>query len=81
MKEKLDLLAYGQNYTITKKVKTSYSKAGYEIETDTNLAAFISENKEITYYVTGCYNSNCDWISFDVNKLEELKKFCELMVK
>lgn len=43
------------------------------------------ETKDITdegisYFVTGCYNSSGDE-RIEIEALEELKKFCELMVK
>lgn len=76
MNDKLELLAYSKEFQIDKR------DDGYEIQTHyEDLAAFISNDKKITYYVTGCYNSGSDWISFDIKQLEKLKKFCELMVK
>lgn len=74
--DKLELLNLSKYFCITKKEK------GYEIETTTsNLGAFISNDKNITYYVTGCYDSGCDWIDFNIDELEKLKNFCELMIK
>lgn len=76
MNDKLELLALSEKFSVVKK------DDGFEIEcVNDTLAAFISKDNEITYYVTGCYDSGSDWIEFDIKELEELKKFCELMVK
>lgn len=74
--DKLELLDLGKNFCVTKR------DDGFEVEsTIDNIAAFISKDKTITYYVTGCYDSGSDWVSFDINELTKLKKFCELMIK
>lgn len=74
--DKLELLNLSKNFSVTKK------DDGFEVESTTdNIAAFISNDKKITYYVTDCYDSGRDWIDFDINELEKLKKFCELMIK
>ena len=76
MNDKLELLALAKNYLITKK------DDGFDIEDNSdNLGAFISKDNEIAYYVTGCYDSGLDWVSFDMENAEKLKKFCELMIK
>ena len=75
MNEKLELLSLAKNFTINK-VEKSY---GIESVID-NLGATIYGN-EITYYVTGCYDSGIDWLSFDENEFKKLKDFCELMIK
>lgn len=80
--DKLELLNLSKNFCVTKKDKTQWSDSGYEVETmNSNLGAFISDDKKITYYVTGCYDSGSDWIDFDIDELTKLKKFCELMIK
>lgn len=74
--DKLELLNLSKNFCVTKK------DDGFEVESTTeNIAAFISNDKKITYYVTDCYNSGCDWVHFDINELTKLKNFCELMIK
>ena len=54
---------------------------GYEIKMyQSNLAAIISDNDEVTYYITGASSAGIDWLEIDVNKLEKLKNFCKLMM-
>ena len=72
--DKLELLAMADNYEVKK------NPSGYEIiPKDANLSADITD-EGITYYVTGCYNS-CGDEMIEIEALEKLKKFCELMVK
>lgn len=73
--DKLELLSLGKDFIVTKR------DDGYEVEASSDLAAFISNDKKITYYVTGCYNSGSDWVDFDIDELTKLKKFCELMIE
>lgn len=78
MNNKLDLLSLSNNFIVTKDPKDRK----YKIESvNDNLAASIDEQGKITYYVTGCYDSGLDWLSFDKKEFEKLKEFCELMVK
>ena len=49
----------------------------YEIEDiDSNIAASIDEEGEIQYFVTGVYNSGCDWAEIDVKALYDLMQLC-----
>ena len=41
----------------------------------------LNKNNEIKYYVTGCYDSGCDWEEIEIECFMELKEFCELMIK
>lgn len=78
MQEKLDLLSLSNSFRVTKDSKNKK----YEIESvNDSLAASIDEQGIITYYITGCYDSGSDWISFDEKEFEKLKEFCELMIK
>ena len=71
MNKKLELLAYAKFFTVTRESNTTF-----RIEmTDGDVAA------EITYYLTGCYNSGADWLEIDIDKLNMLTKFCELMIE
>lgn len=73
----LELLNLGKCFLVSRNPATK----SYEIQSkDSSLAAIITEEKIITYYVTGCYNSGIDWLDIDIEKLDELRKFCELMV-
>ena len=78
MNKKLELLSLANNFSITKNGQLRE----YKIECiNNNLGATIDENNKITYYVTGCYDSGCDWIDFDEKEFEKLKQFCELMIE
>ena len=80
LNSKLELLALADEFCIDK------IKDGYEVTFKTpkadwlenDVAAFIKENK-ITYYVTNCENSISDWCEIDIERLNKLKEFCELM--
>ncbi len=77
MNKKLELLSLARNFAIVKNEKSEY-----EIECHScNLGAIIDKDNEITYYVTGCYDSGHDWIDFDEKEFEKLKQFCELMIE
>ena len=76
MNEKLELLSLAKKFIIRKE------KNEYYIEVlNSNLGAVINEKNEISYCVTGCYDSGIDWISFDLKEFEDLKNFCELMIE
>lgn len=45
------------------------------------LVAFIDHEGNIEYTVGGIYNSGCDYATIDMKALEELKSFCEMLVK
>ena len=76
MNNKLELLALAKDFDVTKK-----SENIYEIEhINSDLGAVIGNN-EITYYLTGCYDSGSDWLGIDIKNLNKLQKFCELMVE
>ena len=76
MNDKLELLSYSEKFKITKK------DDGYEIyHMKEDLGAFITNKNQITYYRTDCYDSGSDWLDININALQELKAFCELMVK
>ena len=76
MNKKLELLSLAERFTIKK------DNDDYNIESKMdNISAIIDKNNEITYFVTGCYDSGIDWISFDGKEFEKLKQFCELMIE
>lgn len=69
------VLLIGEPFIVSKE------KDYYVVESDnSDLAASISEDG-ITYYLTGCYNSGCDWLEIDTEELKNLKKFCKLITK
>lgn len=77
MNKNLELLSYSRKFEVTKN-----SENEYEISHKmTNLGAIINQKNEIKYYVTGCYDSGCDWRSIELEYFMELKEFCELMIK
>lgn len=53
----------------------------YEItDNDSNVGATIDADEgEIQYFVTGVYNSGCDWAEIDLEALEDMKKLCETL--
>lgn len=77
MNKKLELLSLAEQFS----VRNVIDKKCYEIQSkNDSLGATIDEDNKITYYITGCYDSGLDWLSFDEKEFEKLKEFCELMV-
>ena len=75
---KLELLAMASDYEVTKQEDRTFR---VDVK-DCNLCAIISPNNiDIEYYLTGVYNSGSYMEEIDVNSLNGLKKFCELMIK
>lgn len=73
--DKLQLLSYAKDFQVIEK------EDGYEVlHIHEELSAFIDNENNITYYVTGVYNSGLDWVEIDVSELNKLKQFCELMI-
>ena len=75
--DKLELLALANKFTVSKN-GNSY----HILHNDADLSAEIDGNMvDIIYSVTGVYNNGSDYADIDMQALEELKKFCELMIK
>ena len=81
IKSKLDFIAscsdfdiskHGDEYRVTFIVPSEY---------DTDLVAFIKPSGDIEYAIEGVYNIGCNYASIDIGALEELKTFCEMLVK
>jgi len=69
---------------LAKKFNVTDNEEEYMVEFNefVSLGATIDKKtKEIAYYVTGAYDSGIDWLNIDMDKLKELKKFCELMAE
>lgn len=74
--DKLELLRLSKDFEVQKQGKV------YEVYCkNSDLEAFIREDGEIHYYVGGVYNSGSASALIEMDKLQELVKFCELMVK
>ena len=75
--DKLELLSMAKQFMVSKR-----TDGGYDIDHKTeNVAAVVFVNGEIQYYVTGIYNSGTDWEEIDIEALNDLKRFCEMMAK
>lgn len=62
----------------------SFKKSGdvYNIEnTNEFLGAEITADGEITYFVTGCYNSGSDWMEIPLQALSDMKQICEALAE
>lgn len=74
--DKLELLSMAEQFMVRK------SCDGYCIEHKIeNIGAVIYKNGEIKYFVTGIYNSGTDWEEIDIEALNDLKRFCEMMAR
>ena len=72
----LELLDLVEGLTITE------TNEGYVIEDEHHqLSDRINHSYEITYYVTGVYNSGVDWEEIDIENLSRLKRVCETITK
>ena len=75
--DKLELLSMAEQFMVSKR-----NDGGYDIDHKTeNIGAVVFINGEIQYYVTGIYNSGTDWAEIDIEALNDLKRFCEMMAK
>ena len=70
----LELLALGRDFNVTKK------DGEFEVERG-DIAAVISKKGEVSYFITGAYNSGIDWLEIDMNEFKAVEKFCELIIK
>ena len=75
--DKLELLSMAEQFMVSKR-----NDGGYDIDHKTeNVSAVVFINGEIQYYVTGIYNSGTDWAEIDIEALNDLKRFCEMMAR
>ncbi len=75
--DKLELLSMAEQFMIRKS-----DDGYYDIDHKTeNIGAVIYVNGEIKYFVTGIYNSGTDWEEIDIEALNDLKRFCEMMTR
>ena len=75
--ENLELLSMADDYKIQKT-----EQGGYIIENKVKgglMASVENGFLDITYYVTGCYNSGVDYMPIDIEQLEELREFVRLL--
>lgn len=78
--DKLELLSMAENFMIKK--KSGDYEGQYEVEHKVaEVGAIINPDRSVEYYVTGVYNSGCDWAEIEMDALMDLKRFCEFMVK
>ncbi len=81
LNKSLDLLALAENFKIEKPA-AKYDEWCYKIsEKDGNLCAFFELDGSIKYYVTGVYDSGIDFAEIDIERLNKLVTFCNLMVE
>ena len=54
---------------------------GYKVSAkDSNLVAFVYDGK-VEYAVSGVYNSGSDFADIDIDALDRLRAFCEMLGK
>ena len=75
MEKKLELLALGEDFIIEKK-ENRYSIR----QKEGNLEASIDFLNAIGYYISGCYNSKYDTVEINMDALNKLKRFCEILI-
>ena len=79
--KKLELAKYMSEFTVTEK-DDEYIVAPRD--QDVALVATIGKgcaSMIVDYYVSGTYNSGCDWSYIDIDALNRLQKFVELLIK
>lgn len=63
------------NYSVEKKTY------GYDvIDKNSDIVAEITDGIDITYYLSGCYNSGCDYKEIDVDALINIRNFCDMLI-
>ena len=75
-----ELLSMAEDYKVEKN-----GEAGYTVRDENHdLAAFIDEFGIIDYYISNVYNniynSGCNYLEIDIDKILKLKNFCEMVV-
>ena len=78
MNEKLlNLLSKLRDY----KIEITLTNQIIVMDEDYDLTATIDTDNEIQYFMDGCYNSGADSLEINIDKLLELKAFCEFLIK
>ena len=71
MNKILRLLELGEKYNI----KQNTDNLTYEINDYENELVAIIDGDDVSYYVTGAYNSGIDYLDINMKALDELKEF------
>lgn len=71
MKNALRLMELSKNYFISQT-----PEGVYEItDNESDLACSIDKNNNVTFYVTGCYDSGIDWLDINIERLDMFREF------
>lgn len=82
--DKLELISLAKEFEVKHIIRDTMEESGYEIsfvDDDKDLTAFISEDGDIQYFLSGCYNSGCDWLEIDPGEFDKLRDFCTRMTR
>ena len=74
--DKLEFLEKSKDYSVR------LDREEYIIEPhNSSLVATINiKTTKVNYYVDGVYNSGCDYAEIDIDELDKLKRFVELLL-
>lgn len=73
MNKKLELLSLAKEFTISKNKDDMYIVGIGDLEA-------VIEGDSIEYYITGIYNSGVNSCEIEIEELNKLIKFCNLMI-
>jgi len=73
---KLELLELAKTFDVTQSENGFYVDFKHSEEND--ISAFIGNDGYIEYYITDCYDSGLAFIQIKIDRLNKMKKFCEL---
>jgi len=78
LEKSLDMLRQANDFAV-EKIEHEQEPVEYKItDKKSDLVAFW-QNGEFEFYVSGVYNSGCDFAKIDVERLRELIQFCSYL--
>lgn len=84
IKDKLDLLAKSSNFVITKRTSSMYDVSFKEWNDDggyKEICALVNtESRKISCYMTDLYDNSSDFEEIDLERLNELIEYCQLLI-
>lgn len=79
LKSNLKFIEMSKDFEV-EEVKKGIYEIWFKDAKENDITASIDANKnEISYYVSGCYNSGSDWLEIDIERLEKMKTYVKLL--
>ena len=74
--DKLEFLEKSKDYS----VRLDKEEYVIELHNGSLVATINTKTTKVNYYVDGVYNSGCDYAEIDIDELDKLKRFVELLL-